>query len=321
MTGVAYSDPRNNMVTLSRFDAQDEQRAYFGSVEFKPTDQWTVGAELRRDKEDRERVNTIAGPSTAQAGEFSYTTWRAHVDFALTPAQQFYASAAKGVISGYFIDYTDIQIPAPPPTPLITNLVQNVGDATAKGVELTVNFAVTDGFTVGATYSYTPTEFDDGTVDAGVLRNCGGSSTTIPAAAQGFCPSLTFRGAVLPEVSGKPLPRSPNKLASLYGAFETQVGADWSLYARADASYTSETNALTIGLTTIPDRRLVNARLGLRKGPLDVALWSRNLTDEKYVTAAIFQPPLNQSNATFLPNVSLGERRTFGLTATYTFEP
>ncbi|MCC6171296.1 MAG: hypothetical protein IT481_04615, partial [Gammaproteobacteria bacterium] len=88
-----------------------------------------------------------------------------------------------------------------------------------------------------------------------------------------------------------------------------------------DASYTSETNALTIGLTTIPDRTLVNARLGLRKGPLDVALWSRNLTDEKYVTAAIFQPPLNQSNATFLPNVSLGERRTFGLTATYSFEP
>jgi iron complex outermembrane receptor protein len=366
---VAYTNPANNMVTLSRFVGTDKQQAYFGSIEYKPADRWTVGAELRHDKEDRERVNSVAGPSTAQKGEWSYTTWRAHADFALAPTQQFYASAAKGVISGYFngvvdaiagnavvpanlqvyqpatnktyelgwkaswlerrlntelalffIDYTDIQIPATPPAPLITNLVQNVGDATAKGVELTVNFAVNDNITVGGTYSYTPTKFKDGTVDAGVLRYCGGSSTTIPAAAVGFCPSLAFRGAVLPDISGKPLPRSPNRLASLYGAFETPVGADWTFYSRADASYTAETNALTIGLTTIAARTLINARLGLRRGPLDISLWSRNLADKKYVTAVINQPPLNATNAQFLPNVSMGERRSIGLTATYSFE-
>ena len=97
------------------------------------------------------------------------------------------------------------------------------------------------------------------------------------------------------------------------------VGADWTFYARADGSYTGETNVLTIGLLTIPERTLVNARLGLRKGPLDVALWSRNVGDKKYVSAVINQPPLNQTNAQFLPNVSLGERRTIGLTATYSF--
>ena len=92
MTGVAYSDPRNNMVTLSRFVGEDKQTAYFGAIEQKFTDQWTAGAELRHDKEDRKRVNTVAGPSTAQSGEYSYTTWRAHVDFALTPSQQFYST-------------------------------------------------------------------------------------------------------------------------------------------------------------------------------------------------------------------------------------
>ena len=107
-------------------------------------------------------------------------------------------------LSAYMIDYTGIQIPATPPAPLITNLVQNVGNATGKGFELTVNFRVSDAFTVGGTYSYTPTEFDSGTVDAGVLRYCGGSSTTIPTAALGFCPSLVFRGNNLPDVSGKP---------------------------------------------------------------------------------------------------------------------
>ncbi len=370
-TAVAYSDPANNMVTLGRNLAEDKQRAIFGSVEFKPTDRWTVGAELRRDNEDRNRVNTIAGPSTAQSGEYAYTTWRAHADFALRPSQQFYLSAAKGVISGYFngvvdvaaggarvpqelqaydpaqnltyelgwkanwldrrlstevavffIDYTDIQLPSVPPAPLITNLIQNIGGATARGIELSVNFAATDRIQIGGTFSYTPTEFDAGTVDGGRVAECGGTATAgIPPAARGFCPFLIVGGRALPDISGNPLPRSPNRLASLYGAFETPLGStDWTFFARADASYTSETNATTLEISTIPERTLYNARLGLRKGPLDIAFWSRNLTDETYVSAVIFQPPLTPAPSLgFLPNVSMGERRTIGLTATYSF--
>ncbi len=362
------TDPTRTMLELSRFVAQDYQGAYFGSVEFKPIDGWTFGAELRRDRENRERVNVVAGPATYQQRTFDYTTWRTHADFTLSESQHFYASAAKGVISGYFngktdpvagnlpvpadlqvynpaenktyeigwkaqwlnrrlgtelavfyIDYTGIQIPATPPTPLITNLVQNVGDATSKGFELSVNFAATDKLQVGATYSYSPTHFKSGTVDAGVLRYCGGTGTTIPAAALGFCPSLVFRGATLPDISGKPLPRSPNRLASVYAAFETPVSGDWTMYTRADGSYTSSTNALTIGLTTIPSRTIVNARIGVRKGPLDVALWGRNVLDEKFVSAVIFQPPLNATSAAFVPNVTQGERATYGLTASYSF--
>lgn len=361
-------DPIHVMAELSRFVAQDYQGAYFGSVEFKPMASLTLGAELRRDRENRERVNTVVGPATYQQRTFDYTTWRAHVDYTLSASQHFYASAAKGVISGYFngktdavagnlpvpadlqaynpaenktyevgwkaewlnrrlgtelavffIDYTAIQIPATPPAPLITNLVQNVGDATSKGFELSVNFAATEKLQLGMTYSYSPTHFAKGTVDAGVLRYCGGTGTTIPVAAQGFCPSLVFRGATLPDISGKPLPRSPNRLASVYAAFDTPLSGDWSIYARADGSYTSSTNALTIGLTTIPSRTIVNARVGVRKGPLDVALWGRNILDKQFVSAVIFQPPLNATNAAFLPNVTQGERATYGLTASYSF--
>ncbi len=372
-TGVAYSDPINNMVTLARNVAQDKQRAIFGSVEFRPADQWTIGGELRRDNEDRERTNTVVGPSSRQAAEFSYTTWRAHVDYALTPTQQFYASAAKGVISGYFngvvdnaaaglpvplelqaydpaenityelgwkanwldrrlstevaaffIDYTGIQLPFVPPPPLVTNLVQNVGGATAQGIEVSVNFAATDKLQLGGTFSYTPTEFDDGTTDGGRVAECGGTATAgIPASALGFCRSLVVNGRALPDVSGNALPRSPNSLASLYGSYETPLGStDWTFSIRGDASYTSSTPATSLDISTIPSRTLYNARVGLRKGPLDIALWSRNLTDEKYVSAVIFQPPLTPlPSLGFLPNVSLGERRTFGLTATYSFGP
>ncbi|MCU0760331.1 MAG: TonB-dependent receptor, partial [Steroidobacteraceae bacterium] len=346
---------------------------YKEAFEFRPTEQWTIGGELRRDREDRERTNTVVGPSSRQAAEFEYTTWRAHADFALTPTQQFYASAAKGVISGYFngvvdnaaaglpvplelqaydpaenityelgwkaawldrrlttdiaaffIDYTGIQLPFVPPPPLVTNLVQNVGGATAQGIELSVNFAATDRFQVGGTFSYTPTEFDDGTVDGGRVAECGGTATAgIPVAARGFCRNLIVNGRALPDVSGNALPRSPNSLASLYGSYEMPLGAtDWRFSIRGDASYTSATPATTLDISTIPSRTLFNARIGLRKGPLDIALWSRNLTDENYVSAVIFQPPLTPPPSLgFLPNVSLGERRTFGLTATYSFGP
>jgi len=59
--------------------------------------------------------------------------------------------------------------------------------------------------------------------------------------------------------------------------------------------------------------------VGLRHGPLDVALWGRNIFDEKYVTTAINQPPLVAGVAAFTPNVSQGDRAMFGLTATYSF--
>ncbi len=371
--GVAYTDPRNNMLTLANLEREDKQRAYFGSGEIDITDKITFGAELRWDEEDRQQYSALAATEAArlaslQQRDFNYSTWRVHADYELNPSQRFYVSAAKGVISGYFnatfdatarlpipvdlqkydpaknktyeigwkaewldrrltselslflIDYTDIQISASPPagSGLIGNLIQNLGGAEAKGFELALNYAVNEKLRVGMTYSYSPTEFDDGTIDPGAGRYCGGTI----GLGLGFCPSLTFRGVLQPDVSGEALPRSPNKLASAYASFDTQLNSDWSFYARGDVSYTGEATVLSVPLTYIPSRTLANARIGVRRGPLDVALWGRNIFDKEYVSAVINQPPNLPSGAPllFLPNVSQGEKATFGLTAVYTFE-
>ena len=363
--GVAYTDPFNNMFTAANLEREDKQQAYFASGEWDITDSWTVGAELRRDKEDRQQYSVPAPTTSLQRGEFDYTTWRVHVDYELSASQRFYVSAAKGVISGYFnptndavamlpvpvdlqayqpavnktyeigwkaewldrrltselalffIDYTDIQISAAPPPPLITNLIQNLAGATSKGFELAVNYSLNEQWKVGMTYSYSPTEFDDGAFDPGVSRYCGGAA----GLAAGFCPSLTFRGVLQPDVSGEALPRSPNRLASAYFSFDTQLSGDWSFYARGDASYTGRASVLSLPLTTYAPRTLMNARIGVRKGPLDIALWGRNIFDKEYVNAVINQPPNAPAGTPlrFLPNVSQGEKATFGLTATYSF--
>jgi iron complex outermembrane recepter protein len=358
---VLYTNPRN-VFSSTNLEREDEQFAYFGSADYQINDQWRVGAELRRDKEERQQFSVVVGPSSLQEKTEKYTTWRGHVDFALTPNQRFYASGAKGVISGYFnatfdgvvqqpvpldlqsydaatnktyeigwkaswldrrlateiaiyhIDYEGIQINATPPPPLIANLIQNIGAATSQGFELTTSFAITNSVQVGATYSYATTEFEGGTPDPGIARYCGNAQ----GLALGFCPSLVFRGATLPDVSGNQLPRSPNRLASLYGSFDRALNDVWSMYARADVSYTSSTPALTSPqFNTIPERTIANARIGVRRGPLDVALWGRNIFDEEYVSSVIFQPTF--SAAQFLPNVTQGEKATFGLTASWNF--
>ncbi|MCB1624879.1 MAG: TonB-dependent receptor [Pseudomonadales bacterium] len=360
--GVAYTDPANNMFVAGNLEREDKQFAYFGSLEYDITDSVTVGGELRRDKEDRSQYSVPAGAASLQEGTFKYTSWRFHADYAFTPSQRFYASAAKGVISGYFnptfdavarlpvpadlqtyqpatnktyelgwkaewldrrlssefsiflIDYKGIQISATPPAPLIANLIQNLGGAEAKGFELALNYSVNEAWRLGMTYSYSPTEFDSGTPDPGVARYCGNAA----GLAAGFCPSLTFRGALLPDVSGQSLPRAPEKLASAYASFAKALNGEWSMYARGDVSYTSSTAPLSIPFAEIPSRTLTNARIGLRRGPLDLALWGRNIFDKEYVTTTINQPP-DTAPLRFLFNVSQGEKATFGLTATYAF--
>jgi iron complex outermembrane receptor protein len=358
---VNYTDPRN-VFSSTNLEREDEQFAYFASADYQFTEQWRAGAELRRDKQDREQFSVVVGPSSRQATTEKYTTWRAHVDYAHTPSQRVYASAAKGVISGYFnatfdsvvqqpvplelqsydpaenktyevgwkaewldrrlatelavyyIDYEGIQINATPPPPLITNIIQNIGSAISRGFEVTANFAATDALQIGATYSYATTEFGRGTPDPGIARYCGGAQ----GLALGFCPSLLFRNTALPDVSGNALPRSPNRLASLYASFDRALNDQWSISVRGDLSYTSETPALTNPqFNHIPERTLANARIGVRRGQFDVALWGRNIFDEKYVSSVIFQP--NFSAAQFLPNVTQGERATYGVTAIWSF--
>lgn len=359
---TTYVDVRN-VLTTTNLLRNDEQLAFFGSVDYQFNEQWRVGAELRRDRQEREQFNAALGASSRQSTTEKYTTWRAHVDYALSQDQRFYASAAKGVISGYFnstfdavaqapipielqsydpaenttfelgwkaawldrrlstevalflIDYEGIQIAATPPPPFISNLIQNVGSAESKGIELTVNFAVTDEVQVGATYSYSPTEFDGGTPDPGISRYCGGTAGLLA----GFCPRLEPRaGFIVPDVTGNALPRSPNRLMSLYAAVDRPLSDDWSMYARGDLSYTSSTPALSSPqFVTIPSRTIANARIGARRGPLDVALWGRNIFDEDYVSSIVFQPTFSAGQ--FLPNVTQGELATFGLTASWSF--
>jgi len=361
---TVYDDPRHNMVTLGNDLRKDKQTAYFGSIDFDVTETLTLGAELRHDKEDRSLQSLLRGPSSLQEGSFDYNTWRFSADYKVADEHMIYASAAKGVISGFFngtfdsaaqkpvpvelqyyypaenityelgwkgvwldnrlsteltvfyIDYKDIQINANPPADsgLITNLIQNIGDVTGKGVELSVNYAPSINWTMGMTYSYTPTKFDDGTPDSSMSRYCGGTSGML----MGFCPSVLYEGVLQPDIGGQPLSRSPETLASGYVMYTSEMSNDWTFTARGDASYTSKIPHYSLPFAYWGARTIFNGYIGLGHGPYNLAFWARNLLNKEYVAAGINQPGVVPPLA-FTPVVTLGERRTFGVTFSYTF--
>ncbi|MDW8258290.1 MAG: TonB-dependent receptor, partial [Gammaproteobacteria bacterium] len=179
----------------------------------------------------------------------------------------------------------------------------------------------TDRWRIGGTYTHSPTEFGQGTFDPNMIRYCAGGATTAQQQAnlaRGWCPTTTFRGLLVPVVGGQSLPRAPETTGSLYLSYTAPLAGDWSISARADGSYVSKAWALSWNLATIPSRTLVNARISVQKGEhLEIALWGRNITDEEYITSAIFQPSFQ--NLVVLPNISQGEGATFGLTGIYRF--
>ncbi|MCU0761230.1 MAG: TonB-dependent receptor [Steroidobacteraceae bacterium] len=226
-------------------------------------------------------------------------------------------------LTAFYVQYTGIQINGPPPPPAVTAIIQNLGKVNVRGVEAAMNWAITDRIRVGATWAYTPTEFGENSVEPGILRYCGGQATlNAQGLNPGFCRTTLFRGVVSPEVGGQSLPRAPESNASLYGSFSAPLSGDWSFFGRADVSYISKAYTMTWNVAEIPERTVVNARFGVRRGDnLEVALWGRNVFDEEFVTAVIFQPHFNLPAATaFVPNVSQGELATFGLTASYRFD-
>jgi outer membrane receptor protein involved in Fe transport len=224
-------------------------------------------------------------------------------------------------IALFHIKYSGLQVNATPPPPLINAIIQNIGKATSKGIEASVNWAITNKWRVGGTLTLSPTEFGQNAFDPSMTRYCAGGATVALQQAnllRGFCPTTTFRGLLQPNVGGLSLPRAPESTGSLYVALNTPLAGEWSLNARVDGGYQSKAWGISSNLAWIPSRTLINARVGVKRGEnLEIALWGRNITDEDYVSAVIFQPSF--ADGVTYPNVSQGEGSMFGLTASYRF--
>lgn len=301
-----------------------------------------------RYSEDEKEVETIGIDNTFASDTFYEFTPRVTVDYQLTDDTLLYASLAEGTKSGgfnspilggsgrpidrsqasydaesnttlelgaknrlldgrvianaaiYYIDWTDLQINTSPigGAPNDPVVIDNIGGASTWGVEFEGVWLVNDSLTLNGGISYNDPTFDDGTI-------------YIEAASDGWCD-----GIVCPtdgDIGGNTLNRVPKTQAVAGAQWEGALGNGLGYYVRGDVTYQSKQYMELLNVGYVPERTLVNGRFGITGEHWEVALWAKNLFDETYVSNSLF---LGFSNAYV---AFLGEQRTYGLTARYSF--
>ncbi|MFZ1624697.1 MAG: TonB-dependent receptor, partial [Gammaproteobacteria bacterium] len=146
------------------------------------------------------------------------------------------------------------------------SILVNAGETSAYGIETEIEAALTDNFSLHATYAWTHSEFDAYiSPEEADLRGGNGSYAD------------TQR---LGDMSGKRSPRVPEHMASLTARYQRALTADTQWYTAADWTYESSKYAQEHNLIETGDRQLVGLQAGLQHGRWDASLWVRNLFDD-----------------------------------------
>lgn len=328
---------------------EDETAAIFGRLGLNFLDgRLRASVEGRYSFEDKS-IATVGDPSTARSDSFEFFTPRFTLDYALTDDNLLYLSLARGAKAGgfndpfigtppvpidpsqntydeetnwtyevgakntfldgrlvanvavFYIDWEDLQINVPAlnaPPGIVPVVIGNLGGVTTWGIEVDGVYRPVDPLSFDFALSYNDPTFDDGIVD-------------LDTANSGVCD-----GVVCPangDIGGNNLNRTPKVQAALGAQWVAQLTGDWDYYLRGDVTYQSKQYLTFLNVGYVPDRTLVNARVGLTSERWDISLWSKNLFDEEYVSNSLILGPLQA----YTPN--LGPLRQWGVNVTFAF--
>jgi iron complex outermembrane recepter protein len=201
----------------------------------------------------------------------------------------------------WHVDWYDLQGSAPQRGPGVLptdpNVIENRGTARARGVELELGYAPTDRLVATLLGSWQDPKYRSATFLGNVA--CDGVRCT-PG-------MIDADGAGNGNLDGRSLERQSQLQGSLLLSYGRSLPNGWNAYGNLDVNHQGRQYLEPLNLGSTGARTLTNVRLGLADEHWEVALWSRNLLDERYVASSlvIFQP-----NAYV---VALGERRTWGV--------
>ena len=333
----------------------DDVAAVFGDVEWPIAEALTLALEARytREKKSFEQMSTTFGDpmpdnvTTSKDGTFTFFTPRATLKWMPTDANMLYGLVAKGVKTGgfnavdltqdpdqatydeernvtfeigvknllfndrltlnaalYFIDWKDIQgsEAAGSADAWTRDVIGNIGSADVIGAEVDGVWLASERFFVDYSVAYSDARYD---------------KAVYLSAVAGAYSSWGCDGGVCRadgRVDGNQVERtSKNQYSVGFNYAGNLVGAwgAWNIGARIDLNYRSRMYATPMNLAHNGDRMLVNASGNLANDHWRIALWCRNVLDEEYVGNSFVVPSFTRYI------VSLGARRTFGLTVRY----
>ena len=171
-------------------------------------------------------------------------------------------------LAAYYLEVDDQQLTSlvELDTGRTESILVNAGETDAWGMEAELQAAVTDNFSLQASYAWTESEFEEYiSPEEADLRGGDGSFADTQ---------------LLGDVSGNDSPRVPKHMASLAARYQRALTADRQWYAAGDWSFESSKYAAEHNLIETGDRRLVGLQTGLQQGRWDASLWVRNLLDD-----------------------------------------
>ena len=217
--------------------------------------------------------------------------------------------------SAFYIDWTNIQFR----TSLaggdsFFSFTQNLGDITAKGLELELTARPIDQLSIVLGYGHSNPKFEDGSEDTSSANLCTnmvlfGSDCTIE-------PSTSdFRGA---DISNNQLARTSKHTFSANAQYTGLISGDWNWYLRGDLSYRSRQWNDPTNLYWVGGQVRANGRIGIEKKAVDINFWVTNLVNEKTPDeASDVTSNFNTPRQVIL--IQNTELRKFGVSATYRF--
>ncbi|KPF53852.1 MULTISPECIES: TonB-dependent receptor [Novosphingobium] len=163
----------------------------------------------------------------------------------------------NAVLGGYLVNFRNRLLTIPTSVGIVgaANLVQNVGNVRAYGLEAVVNYKLPYGFALFASYSYNNNTYRDNVV--------------------------TANGTAL--TAGKTVVDTPKHLARGEISYDSN-----SFFGRVAVNYMSKRYFTYLNDQSVPGRALVDATLGYRidvgqRTPLEIQVNGTNLFDKSYI--------------------------------------
>ncbi|WP_336986740.1 TonB-dependent receptor [Altererythrobacter aquiaggeris] len=315
--GVPYGGAGSDEETITN-------SSVFGRVEFDPVDTITIGVEGRYLVERKTRTEFSATGATVFRSETEKDfVPRVTVDWQPTPDTLIYAIYTEGNkpggtngsagisigrpdyssetlkggeigfkqtladgklqvnASAYYNEIANVQLTTALPVGggALTSVATNQGDAEVKGFEFELTARPIPQLTLNAGLAYTDARFTSGCDDFQYTLNSGGFliSNAINPLPQELA---------LCSIEGNRLPLGSPWQANGAIDFRDSIGENSEFFANLNGSYEASKFIQVHNLAETGDTFLLNARLGVTFGAVELAVFGRNLTDEDSIPLA-----------------------------------
>ena len=179
-------------------------------------------------------------------------------------------------LAAFYIDWSNLQLQVSPTGAsfFTTNIIQDLGGASSKGVEIEGSIEPVENLVLNAGFAYIDATYDDGVISNRITRSnlCGDG---LVCNADG-------------DIGGNDLQRTSKVQWNAGVSYSTPVTTALDLYTRFDVAGQSKQYVSELNATTIAPRTLVNGRIGIRGDNWSASVWAKNLLDEQYVSNAFF---------------------------------